>query len=69
MLSFVVGVVIGGALLGLIWMLATRPAMAAYRSGNGSSTVTHDTRDAWILAYVLGALTYALLRISGIIAY
>jgi hypothetical protein len=43
--------------------------MAAYRSGNGSSTVTHDTRDAWILAYVLGALTYALLRISGIIAY
>ncbi len=70
MLSFVVGALIGGAMLGIVWMLATTPAVFAYRSGNGSThTARRNTRDAWMCAYVAGVVTYVGLLALGIITY
>ena len=70
MISFVVGAVVGGALLGLAWMLLTTPAVFAYHSANGQErTARRNTREAWAVAYGLGVASYVLLILSGTITY
>ena len=70
MISIVYGVVAGGAMLGLLWMLLTAPAVFTIRSANGSHFKRRrNARDAWAMAYLAGVLTYVALLASGLIAY
>ena len=70
MISIVIGVVVGGAMLGIVWMLAAAPLVFARRSGNGQAhTLRQNTRDAWMVAYAAGVASYVLLLVSGLITY